>query len=179
LPLEAAEVRNEEGQPKPECELNAGKRVVKRLRAEHRQLKLCILGAELYAPEPFLLELRQLRMGLVRVAKPTSHAGRFERVDALEQRGECVRGTWEEGAACNRRSFEYRIAAQVPLTHGGKVRVNFVAVGERPTGGQGRSHNSWVTDFAVTRENGAMISGMGRSRWQLENAQCNVPKHHG
>jgi hypothetical protein len=179
LPLDAEEVRNEDGQQKQDCELTASKRLVKRLRAEHRQLQLCILGDDLYAHEPFILELRQLRMGFVLVAKPTSHVGLFERVDALERRGEGVRGTWEEGPAGKRRYFEYRIAAQVPLTQGGNVRVSFVEVWERSKDGQVRYHNSWVTDFAVTPENVATISGLGRSRWKIENEQFNVQKNHG
>jgi hypothetical protein len=179
LPLDAEEVRNMDGQQEQDCELTAAKRLVKRLRAEHRHLKLCILGDDLYAHEPFILELRQLRMSFVLVAKPTSHAGLFAQVDALERRGECRRGTWEEGAACKRRYFEYRMAQHVPLTHSGRVRVNFVELWERTPAGTVLYHNSWVTDFAVTRETVATLSGMGRSRWKIENEQFNVQKNHG
>lgn len=179
LPMEAEEVRNEDGQQRQDCELNAAKRLVKRLRAEHRQLRICLTGDDLYAHEPFILELRKLRMGFVLVAKPTSHAGLFEWVDALDQRGECVRGKWEEGSSCKRRLFEYRIAAHVPLTQSGKVLVNFVEVWERSKDGQVLYHNSWVTDFAVARANVATIIGIGRSRWKIENEQFNVHKNHG
>jgi hypothetical protein len=44
LPLDAEEVRNTDGQEKQDCELTAAKRLVKRLRAEHRQLALGIVG---------------------------------------------------------------------------------------------------------------------------------------
>src|SRR5215813_1150641 len=179
MPLDAEGVRNEDGQPKQDCELNAAKRLVRRLRAEHRQLKLCITGDDLYAHEPFILELRQLGMGFVLVAKPTSHAGLFEGVDELDRRGECVHGKWEEGSGSNRRYFEYRSAAHVPLTQSGNVRVNFVELWERTKDGQVRSHNSWVTDFAVTQEHEATIIGIGRSRWKIENEQFNVHKNHG
>src|SRR5713101_131582 len=179
LPLDAEEVRNTDGQQKQDCELSAAKRLVKRLRAEHRQLQLCILGDDLYAHEPFILELRQLRMGFVLVAKPTSHVGLFERVDALERRCEGVRGKWEEGASGTRRFFEYRIVPQVPLTQSGSVMVNFVELWERTTAGKVLYHNSWVTDFTVTPETVATISGMGRARWKIENEQFNVQKNHG
>jgi hypothetical protein len=179
LPLDAEEVRNTEGQQPQDCELTAAKRLVKRLRAEHRQLKICITGDDLYAHEPFIQELRQWRMGFVLVAKPTSHAGLFERVEELERQGEGVRGTWEEGAGSRRRSFEYRSAAQVPLTHAGSVRVNFVELWERDPAGQVLYHNSWVTDFAVTPETVATIGGLGRARWKIENEQFNVHKNHG
>jgi hypothetical protein len=179
LPLDAEEVRNTEGQQPQDCELTAAKRLVKRLRAEHRQLKICLTGDDLYAHEPFIQELRQLRMGFVLVAKPTSHAALFEGVEELERQGECVRGRWEEGAGSRRRSFEYRSAAQVPLTQAGSVRVNFVELWERNPAGQVLYYNSWVTDFAVTPETVATISGLGRARWKIENEQFNVHKNHG
>ena len=179
LPLDVEEVRNEAGQQKQDCELNAGKRLVRRLREEHRQLKLCILGDDLYAHEPFILELQQLRMGFVLVAKPPSHEGLFAGVEELERRGECVHGTWEEGPGNTRHYFEYRIAPHVPLTQSGKVRVNFVEFWERNKEGTVIYHNSWVTDFTVTRQSGATVIGMGRSRWKVENEQFNVQKNHG
>ena len=179
LPLDAEEVRNEDGQAKQDCELNAGKRLAKRLRAEHRQLKICLAGDDLYAHEPFILNLREWRMDFVLVAKPTSHAELFDWVEDLDRLGECVQGKWEEGPACKRRYFEYRIATQVPLTQAGQVMVNLVEVWERHKQGKLMYHNSWVTDFAVTAENAAQIIGLGRSRWKIENEQFNVQKNHG
>ncbi len=179
LPLDVEEVRNEEGQQRQDCDLTAAKRLVKRRRADQRQLKICITGDDLYAPEPFILELRQLRMGFVLVANPTSHAALFAGVEARERRGEGRRGKWQEGAGSRGRSFEYRSAAQVPLTQAGSVQVNFIELWERDPAGQVLYHNSWVTDFAVTPETGATISGIGRSRWKIENEQFNVQKNHG
>lgn len=179
LPLDAEEVRNEDGQEKQDCELNAGKRLAKRLRAEHRQMKICITGDDLYAHEPFILNLRELRMGFVLVAKPTSHAELFDWVEDLDRLGECLKGKWEEGPACKRRYFEYRIATQVPLKQAGQVMVNFVEVWERNKKGKVIYHNSWVTDFEVRVEQAAQIIGIGRSRWKIENEQFNVHKNHG
>ena len=179
LPLDVEEVRNEDGQEKQDCEINAGKRMAKRLRAEHRQLKICITGDDLYAHEPFILNLRELRMGFVLVAKPTSHEELFDWVEDLDRLGECVKGKWEEGPACKRRYFEYRIATQAPLKQDGEVMVNFVEVWERNKKGKVIYHNSWVTDFEVTAENAAQIIGIGRSRWKIENEHFNVHKNHG
>jgi hypothetical protein len=179
LPFDAEEVRNEDGEEKQDCEINAGKRLVERLRQEHRQLSICMTGDDLYAHEPFIRELRELRMGFVLVAKPTSHGELFEWVADLDRLGECVKGSWEEGPACKRRYFEYRIAHQVPLTQLGEVLLNFVEVWERNKDGKVIYHNSWVTDFNVMPENAAQIIGVGRSRWKIENEQFNVHKNHG
>jgi hypothetical protein len=179
LPVDAEEVHNTDGQQKQDCELTAAKRLVKRLRAEHRQLGVCIVGDDLYGHEPFIEELRALRMSFVLVAKPTSHVALFEQLAEREERGECVRGAWTEGTGRQRCSFEYRSAADVPLTRTGTVRVNFLEVWERRADGTVGYHNSWVTDFVVTPATVGSIVGIGRSRWKIENEQFNVQKNHG
>ena len=179
LPLDAEEVRNEEGQEKQDCEINAGKRLAKRLRQEHPQLNICITGDDLYAHEPLIELLRDLRMAFVLVAKPGSHQELFEWVEELERMGETEHGEWTEGPAGQRRYFKYRIAGQVPLTQSGRVIVNFIEVWEYDKKAELVYHNSWVTDFEVTGKNAAKIIGIGRSRWKIENEQFNVHKNHG
>lgn len=179
LPLDAEQVRNTDGREKQDCELNAGKRLINRLRQEHRQLSMIVIGDDLYAHEPFILDLRALRMDFVLVAKPDSHKELYEWVEDLDRLGQCGKGKWEEGPLARRRYFEYRIASQVPLTQSDKVLVNFVEVWERNKAGRVIYHNAWVTDLAVTAENVATVVGIGRSRWKIENEQFNVHKNHG
>ena len=93
--------------------------------------------------------------------------------------GECEKGEWTEGPAARRRSFRYRIARQVPLTQSGKVVVNFVEVWEYNRAGRQVCHNSFVTDFEVRAENVAVVVGIGRSRWKIENEHFNVPENQG
>ena len=142
LPLAAEEVRNTDGRQKQDCELTAAKQLVIRLRAEHRQLSLCIVGDDLYGHEPFIAELRALRMSFVLVAKPTSHVALFEQIEERAQRGACVRGTWTEGTGRHHRAFEYHSAADVPLIRTGTERVNFLEVWERRPDGTVGYHNS-------------------------------------
>jgi hypothetical protein len=179
LPLDVEEVRNSEAHETQDCELTAAKRLVKRLRAEHRQLAMCIVGDDLYGHEPLIAELQGLRMRFVLVAKPTSHAALFAQLAEREQRGECAQGTWTEGTGLRRRTFAYRTAADMPLTQTGAVRVNFLEVWERRPDGTVGYHNSWVTDFAVTSQTVAPITGIGRARWKIENEPFNVQKNHG
>jgi len=179
LPLDVEEVRNREEQEPQDCELVAAKRLVKRLRTEHRQLAMCIVGDDLYGHEPLIAELQRLRLRFVFVAKPSSHAALFAQLEEREQRGECVHGTWTEGTGPRRRTFVYRSAMGVPLTQAGAVRVNFLEVWEQRPDGTVGYHNSWVTDFAVMPETVAAIVGIGRSRWKIENEQFNVQKNHG
>ena len=179
LPLDAEEVRNADGAEKQDCEINAGKRLVERLRQEHPQLAICVTGDALYAHEPFVELLRDLRMAFVLIVKPGSHQELFEWVEELERMGETEKGEWTEGPLAQRRYFKYRIARAVPLSQSGRVIVNFVEVWEYNKEGRLVYHNSWVTDFEVRAENAATIIGMGRSRWKIENEHFNVHKNQG
>jgi hypothetical protein len=179
LPLDVEEVRNTDGQEKQDCELNAGKRLITRVRQEHPQLSLIVLGDDLYSHEPYVEMLIEKRLHFVLVAKPESHKELFEWVEKLDRNGECVKGKWEKGDGRALRRFEYRIADIVPLKADGKVGVNFVEVWERDRNGKLLYHNSWVTDLDVDSENVEVIVRIGRSRWKIENEQFNTQKNHG
>jgi hypothetical protein len=40
-------------------------------------------------------------------------------------------------------------------------------------------HNSWVTDFTLSKENAYTIMRGGRARWKIENETFNTPKNQG
>lgn len=180
LPLDVEEVSNRDVVQVPQdCELTAAKRLVQRLRAEHRQLAMCAVGDDLYGHEPFVEELQRGRRPYVLVAKPSSHPALFAQLAEREQRGACAHGTWTEGTGPRRRTFTYRAAADLALTQADAVRVNFLEVWEQRPNGTVGYHNSRITAFVVTPETVAAIAGIGRSRWKIENEQFNVHKNHG
>lgn len=179
LPLDVEEVRNSDGQDKQDCELNAAKRLLSRLRQEHPQLPLILGGDDLYCHEPFIAQLRELRLHHVFVCKPLSHLELYAWVEDMERLGGCEKGQWQEGPACRRRFFTYRIARSVPLTAARRVWGTLVEVWEHDRRGQQLYHNAWFTDMEVTADNVAAIVRIGRARWKIENEQFNVQKNHG
>jgi hypothetical protein len=179
LPLEVEEVRNSDGQDKQDCELNAAKRLLARLRQEHPQLPLIIGGDDLYCHEPFIAQLRELRLHHVLVCKPGSHPELYREVAAQAALGALEQGTWHEGPACRRRFYTYRLAPSVPLTASHRLRGTFVEVWEHDRAGTLLYHNAWVTDLEVPADNVAALVRIGRSRWKIENEHFNVHKNHG
>jgi hypothetical protein len=179
LPLDVEEVRNSDGAAKQDCELNAAKRLIPRLRQEHPQMPLIVGGDALYAHEPFIAQLRAHRLHHVLVCKPGSQAEVYAWVADLARLGACEQGQWHEGPACRRRFFAYRIARSVPLTTTRRIWGTFVEVWERDRTGTLLYHNAWLTDLEVDSVNVAAIIQIGRSRWKIENEQFNVQKNHG
>jgi hypothetical protein len=180
LPLDAEEVRNATADSHPQdCELRAGKRVIARLRREHPQMALIVIGDDLYSHVPFVEQLQQLRLHYVLVAKPASHPTLMAAVAAAEEQGVSQQGQWQEGSGTRQRTYTYRLVRQVPLALESPVRVTFVEVWEHTAGGQLLYHNSWITDLAVDATNVAVVVTIGRTRWKIENEQFNVHKNHG
>jgi len=179
LPLDVEEVRNHDGHDKQDCEVNAAKRLMGRVRQEHPRLPLVILGDDLYCHEPFILQLREAGHRHVLVCKPTSHPELYKWVDNLEALGTCEHGSWHEGPACRRRYFTYRVVRSVPLTASHRVWGTFVEVWEHDREGKPVYHNAWFTDLEVEQANVSEVIWMGRSRWKIENEQFNVHKNHG
>jgi hypothetical protein len=179
LPLDVEEVRNSDGQAKQDCEVNAAKRLMPRLRQEHPQMPLILCGDDLYCHEPFVAQLRALRMHYLLVCKPTSHPELYEWVDDIERLAGCERGQWHEGPACRRRFFTSRVVRSVPLTATRRLWGTLVEVWEQDRTGQLLYHNAWFTDLEVLSTNVAAMVRIGRGRWKIENEQFKVHKNHG
>ncbi len=179
LPLDAEMCGSQDGSEKQDCELNAGKRLVERVRREHCHLSLIVTGDDLYSHVPFIEQCQKQRLHYVLVAKPSSHKELFEWVEELDEMKECEHVEWSLGPACQRKSYEARIAREVPLRADGEVRVTFVEVWERNKAGTQTYHNSWITDLEVTAKNVSEIVRVGRARWKIENEQFNVQKNGG
>lgn len=179
LPLDAELCCPQDGSEKQDCELNVGKRLIRRVRQEHPHVRLIATGDDLYSHVPFIEECVSARLHYVLVAKPTSHKELFAWVEELDELKECEQVKRSVGPACQRRSYQARIAREVPLRADGEVRVTFVEVWERDKEGKQTYHNSFVTDLEVTAGNVSEIVRVGRAKWKIENEQFNVQKNHG
>jgi hypothetical protein len=180
LPLDVEEVRNATAESAPQdCELTAGKRLITRLRQEHPQMALIVIGDDLYSHVPFVEQLRHLRQHFVLVAKPSSHPTLMVAVAAAEGTEQSQSGQWTEGSGTQQRTYTYRLVRQVPLALESPVRVTYVEVWEHGAKGELLYHNSWITDLDVDTVNIAVVVQSGRTRWKIENEQFNVHKNHG
>jgi len=113
------------------------------------------------------------------VCKPTSHPELYKWVEEIEALRGCEYGRWQEGPACRRRFFTYRVARSVPLSASHRVWGTFVEVWEHNRAGEPVYHNAWFTDLEVDEDNVRTVIWMGRSRWKIEHEQFHVHKNHG
>ena len=180
LPLEVEEIINSDGQEKQDCEVNAAKRLIARLRKQHPKLKMTIGGDGIYSHEPMIIELRHYRFDFILVAKPGDHKEMFSELEEMEKIGWVKTGGWEERKANKRYVTRYRLAHQVPLTASHNTYVNFLEIWqEDKVTSELVYHNSWVTDYELTHNNVQELAAMGRARWKIENQAFNVHKNGG
>ena len=176
MPLFPEPVTNSDGNQKQDCEINAAKRLLPKIRAAHPKLSMIITADGLYSKQPFIDALKAARMSFILVAKPTDHKVLFQWVDDLDKLGQAghLKLTDDKG-----RHHLYRWVNQVPLNDSRDADpVNFfeywLSDNQKVT-----YHNSWVTDLAVDRENVVELVKGGRARWKIENETFNTLKNQG
>ncbi len=180
LPLDVEAVRNATAESAPrDCELTAAKRLVTRLRREHPQMALIMIGDDLYSHVLFVEHLHELRQHYVLVAKPASPPTLLAAVAAAAGTEQTQSGQMAVGTDARQRTDSYRLVRQMPLALESTVRVTYVEVWERGAKGDLLYHNSWITDLDVDAGNVAVVVQVGRTRGKIENEQFHVHKNHG
>lgn len=174
LPVMPEAIGNGDGHQKQDCEINAAKRFVKRLKAAHPRQGFLIVGDGLMSHQPMIEALIEQGMHYLLVAKPGDHAYLAEWIDAYAELPS-LEMVDEQG-----RTHRYRWQNQVPL-HGeaDACLVNYLDYSLTNAQGKRTYRNSWVTDLQITAENIAELVRAGRCRWKIENECFNTLKNQG
>jgi hypothetical protein len=176
IPLAPEEVKNTDGKEKQDCEINAGKRLLAKIRKSHPKLSLIIVGDSLYSKQPTIEAIRSLHMNCVLTAKPDDHKKLMEWVNEQRILKETSR---MEAKDAKGRTHIYEWINEVPLNDNKKtVMVNYfeyrIMDREKIV-----YHNSWVTDLPLDGNNIKELVKIGRCRWKIENETFNTLKNQG
>ncbi|MBW1864315.1 MAG: hypothetical protein JRI64_01460, partial [Deltaproteobacteria bacterium] len=176
LPLSPEPIQNSDGTNKQDCEINAAKRLIAKIRKTHPKLPIIIGGDGLYSKQPFIDELKAVNMSFILVAKPADHKILFEWVEDMLNLDAGVKMTITDKKG---RKHQYRWVNDVPL-NGTKDadQVNFFDY-QIITNGKPTYRNSWVTDITIDKNNIVMLVKAGRARWKIENETFNTLKNQG
>jgi hypothetical protein len=177
IPLMPEEIANSDGQIKQDCEINASKRLLKKLRQDHPQLGIIILGDGLFSKQPFIEELAMRRMDYVLVAKPDDHTAMMDWIKVSKIKQQRVQ------VAANKVEL-YEWINNVPLSaREDAIWVNFFRCTKFEIDPENneieKGTDSWVTNLTVSAENVAALTKAGRCRWKIENECFNTLKNQG
>ena len=179
VPFAPEPIVKQDGDNKNDCERNASKRLLQKIRQEHPHLPLMIVEDALASNAPHIRILQELNMRFLLGVKPDDHEHLFKAVaDAYEdQRVTTI--TWYDEKRPDvfcKLSFIH----DLPLNKSNPdLRVNFLQYSEYGSDNRRQKHFTWVTDVTITEENAFHLVRGGRARWKVENETFNTLKNQG
>ena len=178
IPLMPEQIVNADGASKQDCEINASKRWLSKVKQDHPRLKLIINADGLSSKQPFITEVNKAGYNYILVAKPDDHKYLMEWIDAFDSipnkrivdaKGRIHEYEWVEDVPLNGREdaiqvnfFRYRILS---LDKNGREKINY--------------KGSWVTDLPLNEATIEIMVKGARSRWKIENECFNTLKNQG
>jgi len=179
IPLAIEPIVKQDGETKNDCERNATRRLLKRVKKQHPKLKLTVTEDGLSSNAPHIADLEELGYHYILGAKPGDHKHLFDQVieagDSTKlhsvrtkkiDKKESYRDThWAKKLSLNKSNPD--------------VLVNYVGQFDLTKDGDIKSKFSWVTDHKVTGETVLQIAAGGRCRWRIENETFNTLKNQG
>jgi hypothetical protein len=176
IPLIPEMIIKQDGQTKNDCERNAARRFLEKLRKDHPHLKLIITEDALSPNAPHIRDLIHYNCRFILGVKPGDHTFLFNQVDEAVRKGKATEFLFEDEA---KLIHYFRFLNGVSLNESNQdILVNFLEYWE-VTPEEIIYHNSWVTDFTINRENAYPIIREGRYRWKMENENFNTLKNQG
>ncbi|HSX80329.1 MAG TPA: transposase, partial [Candidatus Saccharimonadia bacterium] len=176
IPLMPEPIVKQDGTEKNDCERNAAKRFMAKLRQDHPHLQFIVTEDGLSSNAPHIETLHDYACHYILGVKEGDHAYLFEQVQVAEQEGRVTHyERRDRGAGI---VHQFRFMNDMPLNAArSDVRVNFIEYWE--VSQDNVQHFSWVTDFRVTKQNVYKLMRGGRARWKIENETCNTLKNQG
>ena len=176
IPLAPEPIQNIDGNTKQDCEINAGKRIIKKINSTHPKLKIIITADSLYSKQPFIDQLKQNGMSFILVAKPTDHKLLYQWFTEFHQMGETHKLEIKDYKG-QRHFYEWVNGIALNGTKDAD-NVNYFEY-TMFKGNKATYRNSWATDIPTTQDNIIELVKGGRARWKIENEAFNTLKNQG
>ncbi len=174
IPLMPEPIIRQDGDKKNDCERNAAKRFLTKLRQDHPHLPFLAVEDGLSSNAPHIRELKKHNIRFILGAKPGDHKFLFAQVAQAKQEKHSVEFEIKEKGITHRFHF----VNQVPLNASNPdLLINFLEYWEITD--KGERHFSWVTDIPVSCGNAYALMRGGRARWKTENETFNTLKNRG
>ena len=176
IPLMPEPIIKQDGTAKNDCERNAAKRFIAKLRQDHPHLKFIIIEDSLSSNAPHIETLHDAGCHYILGVKEGDHAYLFKQVQAAAQEGRVTHYERHDRAAGLVHRFRFVNDVSLNASRA-DVRVNVIEYWE--IGQDKVQHFSWVTDLRVSKRNVYKLMRAGRARWKIENETFNTLKNQG
>ena len=176
IPLAPEPIQKQDGATKNDCERNAARRLLRKIRQEHPYLKLIVVEDGLASNGPHVRDLIDCGMHYILGVKPGDHPYLFAQVETARREGRSSKLVRQQGKITCQVSW----VRGVPLNESNQdLCVDFLEYWEYDGQGKCLKHFTWITDLGVTPHNAWWLVRGGRSRWHIENETFNTLKNQG
>jgi hypothetical protein len=176
IPLAPEPIQKQDGSTKNDCERNAARRLLQKIRQQHPRLGLIVIEDGLSSNGPHVRDLIDRDMHFILGVKPGDHAYLFKQVEAARRASRSPKIRRKEKDI----TVEVSWVHSVPLNESNQdLRVEFLEYKEYDADGKRLKHFTWITDLHVTLRNAWLFVRGGRSRWRIENETFNTLKNQG
>ena len=177
LPLMPEEICHHDGDNKQDCETNAAKRLIGKIRKNHPRMRFIHMGDALYANTPYIEAIREADDKFIFRVKEGSHRHLFSTFDESDT------NTCEVVLDSGNR-LVHKWLKSVPLHKNANIMVDvmrlFVISTNKKTGKQkSQLVGTWATDLDVCQNNVEELVRAARARWKIENEGFNTLKNEG
>jgi Transposase DDE domain len=176
IPLMPEAMLKQDGSEKNDCERNAAKRFLAKLRRDHPHLQVIVTEDGLSSNAPHIDTLQAYGCHYILGVKEGDHGYLFAQVHAAEQAGQVQHYTRHDRATGITHRFRFLNHVPLNASHP-ELRVNFLEYWEIHA--DHVQHCSWVTDLRVHHANVETLMRGGRARWKIENETFNTLKNQG
>ena len=178
LPLMPEDIRNSDGDEKQDCEINAAKRLVPKIRKAHPRMPMLWLADSLYATSPFISLLQSNpKDNFILRAQEKDHKTLYGNIDKMEPHKH------EEVIKKGKETLYYRWYNDVNLNASCSIKVNVLRIYSTKTDRYGNQSSTivglWITDLNIDADNISTIARAARARWMVENECFNTLKNTG
>jgi len=174
IPLMPEPIVKQDGEKKNDCERNAAKRFLTKLRQDHPHLPFLMVEDGLSSNGPHIRELKKHNIRFILGAKPGDHQYLFEQVAQAKREGRSVEFEIIQEGVTHRFHFVNQLSLNQTNAD---LLINFLEYWEITA--KGEHYFSWVTDITVSRGNAYALMRGGRARWKTENETFNTLKNQG
>jgi hypothetical protein len=175
LPLMPEPVNHHDGDAKQDCEINAAKRLLPKLRAQHPRMGFIWLADSIYATAPFINMINEHHEEYIFRIKQGDHKHLYEYLEtAPYESHKSITGD---------TTIAYRWYKDVPLNKSSNIKVTVIKAYAITQDKEGKQSSTivgvWATNLMVNKSNIIKITKAARSRWKVENQCFNALKNSG
>lgn len=179
IPLCPEIIRKQDGSTKMDCERNAIRRMLGKLRQEHPHMKFIVNEDALGSNAPHIEDLEEHGFRYILGVKEGDHKFLFKFVDQAVKNGDAIELVIPDEKR-EKVSHCFRIVYNAPLNKSNQNRrVTFVEYWEDDPKKKKVQHFSWITDLEINEENVYQFMRGARARWKIENETFNTLKNQG